>query len=279
MQHDKAKSSARRLDRHITVWPPFAAIKPEDFSPAFAEAFAAHKAEIAAIADNPAPPTFENTMVALRALGRAARPDRGVFFNLAGADTNEAIEAIERDVAPASPRMMPRFISTTRFSRGSMGSGASAALGLDAEEQRVLERHQIAFRRAGAGQPSHGQGAPAAIGERLAALGTQFSQNVLADEKAFALILDEADLAGLPDWQRAAAAAAARSAATMANIAITLARSSVEPFLQTSQRRDMREKMLRAWLGRGENEGASDNRAIAAEMVKLRAGEGAASRL
>ena len=260
--------------------PPFARIKPADFPPAFAAAFAAHKAEIAAIADNPAPPTFANTIGAFERSGKMLGRLAAVFFNLAGADTNEAIEAIERDVAPLfAAHDAEIHLNDALFARIDTLWRQRAALGLGAEEQRVLERHHIAFRRAGAGQPPQVKARLAAIGERLAALGTQFSQNVLADENAFALILDEADLAGLPDWQRAAAAAAATERGHDGKFAITLARSSVEPFLQISQRRDLREKIFRAWLARGENEGASDNRAIAAEMVRLRAGEGAASRL
>ncbi len=251
--------------------PPFARIKPADFPPAFDAAFAAHKAEIAAIADNPAPPNFENTIGAFERSGKMLGRLAAVFFNLAGADTNDEIEAIERDVAPRfAAHDAEIHLNDALFARIDTLWRQREALGLSAEEQRVLERHHIAFRRAGAGQPPQVKARLAAIGERLAALGTQFSQNVLADENAFALILDEVDLAGLPDWQRAAAAAAATERAHEGKFAITLARSSVEPFLQMSQRRDLREKIFRAWLARGENEGASDNRAIAAEMVKLR---------
>jgi peptidyl-dipeptidase Dcp len=104
----------------------------------------------------------------------------------------------------------------------------------------------------------------------LATLGTQFGQNVLADEKSYALILDEADLAGLPDFARAAAAAAAEERGHPGQYAITLARSSCEGFLQFSARRDLREKVFQAWIKRGENGGATDNRALIAETVALR---------
>ncbi|MGA9137861.1 MAG: M3 family metallopeptidase, partial [Methylovirgula sp.] len=147
-----------------------------------------------------------------------------------------------------------------------------ATLGLDAEQARVLERHHLAFRRAGAGLPAEAKARLAEIGERLAALGTQFSQNVLADENAFALVLETQDeLAGLPEWMKSAAAAEAERRGLSGRYAFTLARSSIEPFLQTSQRRDLREKIFRAFVARGESGGATDNRAIAAEMVALRA--------
>ena len=168
--------------------------------------------------------------------------------------------------------MMPRSISTMRSLLGSMRSSQRATLGLDAEQARVLERHHLAFRRAGAGLPAEAKARLAEIGERLAALGTQFSQNVLADENAFALVLETQDeLAGLPEWMKSAAAAEAERRGLSGRYAFTLARSSIEPFLQTSQRRDLREKIFRAFVARGESGGATDNRAIAAEMVALRA--------
>ena len=251
--------------------PPFTRITPANFPPAFAAAFAAHKAEIAVIADTPAPPTFANTITAFERSGKKLGRLASVFFNLAGADTNAAIEAIEREAAPLfAAHDADIHLNEALFARIDTLWRQRAGLGLGAEERRVLERHHIAFRRAGAGQPPPVKARLAAIGERLAALGTQFSQNVLADENAFALILDESDLVGLPDWQRAAAAAAATERGHDGKFAITLARSSVEPFLQTSPRRDLREKIFRAWLARGETGGASDNRAIAAEMVRLR---------
>ncbi len=251
--------------------PPFARIRSADFPAAFDAAFAAHRAEIAAIADDPAPPTFENTVGPFERSGKLLGRVSAIFFNLAGADTNDEIEAIEREVAPRfAAHDAEIHLNDALFARFDTLWRGRETLGLSAEELRALERHHIGFRRAGAGQPPQVKARLAAIGERLAALGTQFSQNVLADENAFALILDEADLTGLPDWQRAAAAAAATERGHEGKFAITLARSSVEPFLQTAQRRDLREKIFRAWLARGENAGASDNRAIAAEMVQLR---------
>ncbi len=125
--------------------------------------------------------------------------------------------------------------------------------------------------RAGGALDKPAQDRLAAINERLASLGTQFGQNVLADEKAYALLLEEGDLAGLPDFARANARAAAEERGATGKYAITLARSSCDTFLQFSSRRDLREKIFRAWIKRGENGGATDNRALIAEMVALRA--------
>ena len=135
----------------------------------------------------------------------------------------------------------------------------------------MLDRYHTRFVRAGAALDKPAQDRLAAINERLATLGTQFGQNVLADEKSFALLLDESDLAGLPDFARDNARAAAEEHGQPGKFAITLARSSCETFLQFSARRDLREKVFQAWIKRGENGGATDNRAIIAEMVTLRA--------
>jgi peptidyl-dipeptidase Dcp len=144
-------------------------------------------------------------------------------------------------------------------------------LGRSAEQKRVLERYHVTFRRAGAGLDGAAKERLAAIIERLAALGTAFSQNVLADEQAFALSLQgEAELAGLPDFMREAMKSEARERGLDGHV-ITLSRSSVEPFLQFARRRDLREKVLRAFISRGDNGGATDNKAIIAEMVQLRA--------
>ncbi len=252
--------------------PPFADVKPAHFRPAFSHAFAEHRAEIAAITANPEPPTFDNTIVALERSGRGLNRVSSIFFNLAGADTGEEIEAIEREVAPLFARHYAEIhLDAALFSRIEFLDQRDD-LGLDPEQARVLERQIIAFRRAGAGLADDVKTRLAEIGERLATLGTQFAQNVLADENAFVLLLEtEAELAGLPDRMRSAAAAEARRRGLENKYAFALARSSIEPFLRMSQRRDLREKIFRAFISRGESNGATDNRAIAAEMVKLRA--------
>jgi peptidyl-dipeptidase Dcp len=256
--------------------PPFAAIQPAHFRPAFAQAFAENKAEIAAITANPQPATFENTIAALERAGRSLSRVSSVFFNLAGADTSEEIEAIEREVAPLfAGHYADIHLDAALFSR-ILSLAERNDLDLDAEQARVLERHLVAFRRAGAGLPEAVKIRLAELGERLAALGTQFAQNVLADENEFALLLETDDeLAGLPDWFRSAAAAEASRRGFEGKYAFTLSRSSIEPFLQMSQRRDLREKIFRAFASRGENNGANDNRAIAAEMIALRAEQAA----
>jgi len=252
--------------------PDFAAIKPEHYRPAFDAALAEHRAEIDAIAASAEPPTFANTIEALEKSGRALEKVANVFFVLAGADTSDALEAVERDISPLLARHSNAlYLNAPLFKRIDDLYARRASLGLTPEQARVLERYHTRFVRAGAGLDKAAQDRLAAINEQLATLGTTFSQNVLADEKAYALILEEGDLAGLPDFARAAASAAAEERGHKGKYAITLARSSCESFLQFSSRRDLREKVFDAWIKRGENGGATDNRAVIAETVKLRA--------
>jgi peptidyl-dipeptidase Dcp len=252
--------------------PPLPAIKPEHFRPAFERAMAAHRTEIDAIAASPSAPSFDNTIEALEKSGRDLDRVSNVFFVLAGADTGAAIEAIERDVSPLLARHSNAlYLNAKLYARIAELYRWRDRLGLSAEQARVLDRYHTRFVRAGAALDTPAQDRLAAINERLASLGTQFGQNVLADEKAYALVLEEGDLAGLPDFARAAARAAAEERGATGKYAITLARSSCESFLQFSSRRDLREKIFQAWIKRGENGGATDNRATIAEMVALRA--------
>ena len=252
--------------------PPFGSIEPRHFRPAFDRALADHRAEIDAIAANPAAPSFENTIAALERSGRALERVASVFFVLAGADTSDEIEAIERGVSPLLARHNNAlYLNRALYSRVAALYARRDALSLDPEQARVLERYHTRFVRYGAALEKAEQGRLAEINERLASLGTQFGQNVLADEKSFAMVLEERDLAGLPDFARAAARAAAEERGHPGKYVITLARSSVETFLKFSARRDLREKAFQAWIRRGENGGKSDNRAPIAEMVALRA--------
>ncbi len=252
--------------------PAFGAIAPQHFRPAFDRALAAHRAEIDAISANPAAATFDNTIVALERSGRELDRVSNVFFLLAGADTGDAIEAIEREVSPLLARHSNAlYLDRALYARIAELYRRREALGLSSEQARVLDRYHTRFVRAGGALEKPAQDRLAAINERLASLGTQFGQNVLADEKSYALMLEEGDLAGLPDFARAAARVAAEERGAPGQYAITLARSSVEGFLQFSARRDLREKVFQAWIRRGENGGVTDNRAIIAELVALRA--------
>ena len=253
--------------------PPFESLEPAHFRPAFDAALAEQRAEIDAIAADGAPADFDNTIAALERSGRALKRVGGVFFNLSGAHTNDALQAIEREMAPLLAKHRNAiFMNEGLFRKVRALFERRDALGLDSEQARVLDRYHTIFVRAGALLPAEAKTRLAAITERLATLGTQFSQNVLADEKSYALVLDgEADLSGLPGFLREAAAEAAAERGYPGKHVITLSRSSIEPFLTFSARRDLREEAFKAWTSRGDNGNATDNKAIIAEMVALRA--------
>jgi peptidyl-dipeptidase Dcp len=252
--------------------PAFDRVKPEHFRDAYARACAAHAAEVAAIAAEPAPPSFANTIEALELSGRALTRVEHVFHVLAGAHTNDALQEIEREMAPTMARHWNDIhTNADLFARIDVLTRQADTLGLTAEQKRVQERYHITFRRAGAALDPVAKARLAEITARLATLGTAFSQNVLADEQAVALTLDdEGELAGLPGFTREAMKAAAQER-DHPGYAVTLLRSSAEPFLQFAQRRDLREKVFRAFVSRGDNGGDTDNKAIIAETVKLRA--------
>jgi peptidyl-dipeptidase Dcp len=253
--------------------PPFAAIKPEHLSPALHAALAAHAAEIEAIAADVSPVTYANVIDALERAGDDLSRAAGVFYNLSGADTNDALQAIEREMAPVMSRHWSAIgMNPKLFARVDALHGQRATLPMTPEQARVLDLTHKSFVRSGAMLGEADKTRLKAINERLSTLGTTFSQNVLKDEASYALILeDEADLEGLPGFLKAAMAKAAEDRGHKGKHAVTLPRSVIEPFLTFSSRRDLREKARKAWDARGANGGETDNRAVVAEMVALRA--------
>ena len=194
--------------------PPFDAIEPEHYRPAFDQAIGEHEAEIATIAESESEPDFENTIIALERSGKALRNVLYVFFNLTGTDTNETLQEIEREVSPVLARHhSAMFLNEQLFRRVDKIFSAKDSLDLDPEQARVLERYHTAFVRSGARLDQAAKTRMTEITERLATLGTSFAQNVLADEAGFTLVLEnEDDLAGLPElgvipiWRRFCAA-------------------------------------------------------------------------
>ncbi len=253
--------------------PPFAAIAPEHFGPAFARAIAEHQAEIDAIADDTAEPSFDNVLAALERAGRRLARVGGVFWNLTGADTNDSLQAIERDLSPILARHWQKVgLDPKLFARVDALHARRDALDLTAEQRRVLDLTHAGFVRGGARLGEADRQRLSEIAERLAALGTRFGQNVLHDEKEFMLPLEgEDDLAGLPPALRDAAAQAAAERGMPGRHVVTLGRSLIEPFLRFSARRDLREKAFQAFTTRGEHPGEHDNRPVVAEMAQLRA--------
>ena len=251
---------------------PFALIEPDHFRAAFATGMEEHDADIAAIVSDSRDPDFETVIVPLERMGARLRRTNGVFWNLAGAHTSDALQAVEREIAPLLARHYQTISSNAElFGKVRQVWEARDELPLDDEQQRVLDLTYKGFVRDGALLPPDKKERLGVIIERLAVLGTQFSQNVLADEKSYALALDgEDDLAGLPPALVDAAAQAAVER-NMTGHVVTLSRSLVVPFLQYSSRRDLREEVFAAWIRRGENGGTTDNTAIVSETVRLRA--------
>ena len=228
-------------------------------------------AEIAAIVADPNPPDFDNTVTALERAGAAMNRVGGVFWNLTGTESTPELQAIERELAPKlADHYSAIGLNEALFKRVEAVWKQREALALTAEQRRVLELTYDGFVRSGALLAPEQKTRFAEIASRLATLGAQFAQNILKDEADWAMLLEEGDLDGLPQALRDAAARAAADRGHAGKFAITLARSSVEPFLTYSARRDLREKAFAAWIRRGENEGPTDNRAIAAETLRLR---------
>ncbi|WP_337269377.1 M3 family metallopeptidase [Oryzifoliimicrobium ureilyticus] len=252
--------------------PRFEALKDEDFAPAFDAALATHQAEIDGIANNPQAPTFDNTIAALEAAGDELSRVSSLFWNRAGAHTNDTIQALEREISPKMSRHYSRInMNAALFARVDTLWQKKEELGLTVEQARVLERYWKGFVKSGAKLAKAEQERLAEINEMLAGLSTRFGQNVLADERSWSLLLsDESELAGLPDFLRDAMAAAAKERGEDGKYAVTLSRSIIEPFLTFSERRDLREQAFAAFAARGANDGPTDNRKVVTEILSLR---------
>jgi peptidyl-dipeptidase Dcp len=252
--------------------PRFDQVQDEDFAPAFDAALASHDAEIDGIANNPDEPSFANTVVALETAGNELSRVSALFWNKAGAHTNDVIQALEREIAPKMSRHYSKIgMNAALFGRIDALWERRKELGLTVEEERVLERHWKGFVRSGAKLAKPDQERLAEINEKLAGLGARFGQNVLGDEKEWSLVLTDAnDLEGLPPFLCDAMAAAARERGVEEGYAVTLSRSIIEPFLTFSSRRDLREQAFRAWVARGANGGERDNIGIVREVLALR---------
>ena len=252
--------------------PPFELIEARHFKPALEAAFRSHKIEIEKIAANTAKPTFANTIVAIEKSGRLLSRVASVFSNLEATDSTPELQDISRDMAPKFAAHETRILLDKRlFQRIDQLYERRTSLKLSTEDQRVLERHHLAFVRAGARLTSSAKSRVKEINARLAGLVTQFMQNVLKDEQSWRMVLDgERDLAGLPNTLKESAIRAGVDGGRPGKAIVTLARSSVEGFLTYSNRRDLREQAFKAWIARGANGGDTDNRQIVAEVVALR---------
>ena len=251
--------------------PPFAAINDTHFAPAFEAGLAEARATIAAIADASDAPTFANTIAALELAEATLDRVSGVFYNLAGADSNDAREALMRDLAPTLSGFSSEVTNNKAlFARIEAVWNDHEAAGLGGEELRVLTLYRQMFMRAGARLEGSEAARMTEVKSRLAVLGTAFGQNILAEEREWSMALDEADLEGLPDFVKNAARAAGVERGAGGPV-VTLSRSLIVPFLQFSPRRALRQRVYEAWVARGANGNGHDNRANVAEILALRA--------
>ncbi|MEH6951431.1 M3 family metallopeptidase [Nitrobacter sp. NHB1] len=251
--------------------PPFGEIAPEHFLPAFEQAFTDHAAEVAAITHDPSAPDFANTITALERSGKLLAKVSAVFYDLVSAHSNPALLEIDKDVSLRMARHWnPILMNAVLFGRIAQLHENRATLGLTSEQVRLLERTYTRFHRAGAGLDDTAKARMAEINERLAHLGTSFSHHLLGDEQQWFLELGEGDLDGLPDSFVAAARAAAEERGLPGKAIVTTSRSSMEPFLKSSDRRDLREKVYKAFTARGDNGNANDNNATIVEILTLR---------
>jgi len=262
----------------LTQWtgpfglPDFSRIKDEDFAGVFDEALKSHEAEIESIASNPESPTIENTLAALELGGDPLERVSSIFWCRAGAHTNDSIQALEREIAPKMARHFSAISMNDRlFKRIDDLYQRRNSLNLDAETLRVLEKTWKNFVRAGAKLDESGKKRLSDINEELAGLGALFGQNVLTDEKNWALFLDEPDLAGIPDFLKSAMAEAAEIRGENGRYAVTLSRSIYEPFMSFSDRRDLREQVFNGFTMRGQMGGETDNSDVVAKTLSLRA--------
>jgi len=249
---------------------PFAEISDADFAPAFETALAEDLAETLAIANNPQIPSFANTIEALAATGKALHQVLSVFYTLSGADSNAAREALMREFSPKlSAHSSKIYANKALFGRIDRLWNSRNELDLSEEQQRVLMLTHRNFIRAGAALSGTAELRMKEIKSRLAVIGTEFSQNLLHDERSWHLELGPEDLNGLPEFLIDAAKAAGVERGVEAPI-VTLSRSIIVPFLQFSAQRDLRKKAYQAWAARGAHVGAHDNRSLALEMLVLR---------
>lgn len=278
MQPVQAAQTAVKANPLIGSWttpdgtPPYDRIKPEHYVPAFERGLIEAKREIAVIADSRAAATFTNTIEAMERAGQLLGRTSSTFFNVSSADSTPAIQKIEARVSPMLTRYNSEtYLNQKLFARVDGLYKSRATLNLTPEQLRVLEVTHRAFVRAGAALGAKSRTRIAAIDQRLSALNVAFGQKLLADQKASDVFLTEAEVAGLTPTTKASAAAAAKSAGRDGAFLIRATRSDVEPFLSAATNRAARQKVFRAFDGRGDNANASNTSAGIRETLTLRA--------
>lgn len=252
--------------------PPFDKIKSEHYMPAFKEGIKQHQAEIDAIADNKETPTFANTIEALDYSGELLDKVSSVFFNLYSAETNDDLEKIANEVSPMlSEHSDNMYLNEKLFGRVKTLYDNRAQLGLSPEQNRLLEKYHRNFIRSGAALNPEQKEKLRTINKELGLAELAFGQNVLAETNAYKKVVDkEADLAGLPEGVRQAAAEAAKEAGQEGKWVFTTQKASFIPVLQYGENRELRKELLMAYTTRANHNNANDNKALINKIMKLR---------
>jgi peptidyl-dipeptidase Dcp len=252
--------------------PPFSAIKEEHFLPALQAGMAAERAEIAAITASAAPPSFENTVVALDQAGELLGRAQAVFFALVGADTNDKLQAINREVTPLlTTHRDDTVLDEKLFLRIKAVWEGPEKAGLAPDQQMLLEQTWKRFVRNGAQLAGPQKERLRAINTELANAGVKFGDNLLAETKAVRLVLDRKEqLAGLPERAVAGAAQAATKAGLPGKWLVTLDYPSYWPFMEYSTDREARQRLYTAYVTKGDHGGATDTKALASRLAALR---------
>ena len=252
--------------------PPFDEIKLEHYEPAFEEAMARHAAEIAAITGSADAPTFANTVEAMERSGEMLARVSNVFFSLNSSLTNDEMQRIAQEVAPKLSKHADDILMNEKlFLRVKAVYEKRDGLGLTTEQRKLLDETYKSFVRNGANLDKEKQVTLREINEKLSVLTLQFGENVLKENNRFELVIDQkADLAGLPENVVTGAAEAAKERGHEGKWVFTLHKPSMIPFLTYSEKRDLREKIFKAYINRGDNNDELDNKKALAEIASLR---------
>ena len=253
--------------------PLFDLVKVADFKPALESGMAERLSEVERIAKNPAAPTFENTIAAMERTGRTLDRVQAVYGVWSSAMNNAEFQLVEREMSPKLAAFSDKITQNEAlFRRIEAVYNSPAKSRLTSEQQRLTWLYHTNFVRAGARLKPDAKTRLSQINQQLAGLFTRFSQNQLADEsERFLVLKSEAELAGLPQSLRDAAAEEATAKKMPGAWMVTNTRSSVDPFLTYSDRRELREKAWKMFVNRGDNGDAHDNNAIITEILQLRA--------
>jgi len=254
-------------------FPAFDKIFNSDYAPAFKKGMAENLVEINAIANNPEPATFENTMLAMEKSGQILSRVSSVFFALSSANTNDDIKALRSDIAPKlSAHSDEILLNPKLFNRVKTIYEQLPTLKLDAESQRLVKERYKDFIGAGAQLSDQDKETLKALNRELATLTTQFSQNVLEEVNSKAIVVDDvSELAGLSDTQIASAAQAAKARNLEGKYVLPLLNTSQQPSMSSLENRKLRERILNVSQGRGSSGGDYDNRELVSKVFKLRA--------